>query len=145
MRALKTNSAHVNEPNPTADGRDAALARVGVRAVLKIFGKWGLTDADAATLLGGVGVSTLRRWRHQVASDQFKIDARRDLLDRLSLVLGIYKALHILFSTESQADGWVRRPNSNPLFGGRSAMDVMLDGGLDDLYRVRRFLDAQRG
>jgi hypothetical protein len=73
------------------------------------------------------------------------VDARRDLQDRLSLILGIYKALQILFPAPLQSDGWVRRPSSSPALGGRSALEVMLGGGVEDLYRVRRYLDAQRG
>jgi hypothetical protein len=36
-------------------------------------------------------------------------------------------------------------PNSHPLFGGRPAIAVMVDGGIDALYRVRRLLDGRRG
>ena len=133
-----------------APGRPAAhpekMVRAGLRAAMRIFAAWGLDDAAASTLLGGVGLSTLRRWRRDLeAGRDVKIDVRRDLTDRLSLILGIYKALQILFPSTAQADAWVSRTNSNPVFGGRSALDVMLNGGMDDLYRVRRFLDAQRG
>lgn len=122
------------------------LVRAGLRAAMRIFAAWGLEDAAASTLLGGVGLSTLRRWRRDLEAGQdVKIDVRRDLTDRLSLILGIYKALQILFPSTAQGDAWVSRKNSNPVFGGRSALDVMLNGGMDDLYRVRRFLDAQRG
>ncbi len=122
------------------------MVLAGLRAALRIFAAWRIEDAAASTLLGGVGLSTLRRWRRDLdAGRDVKIDVRRDLTDRLSLILGIYKALQILFPSTAQADGWVRKANSNPIFGSRSALDVMLDGGMDDLYRVRRFLDAQRG
>ena len=122
------------------------MTRAGLRAAMRIFAAWNLEDAAASTLLGGVGLSTLRRWRRDLETGhEAKIDVRRDLTDRLSLILGIYKALQILFPSTAQADAWVSRKNSNPIFGGRSALDVMLDGGMDDLYRVRRFLDAQRG
>jgi hypothetical protein len=41
------------------------------------------------------------------------------------------------------ADTWIQRPNR--YFGGRSALSVMLDGKLTDIYAVRTYLDAQRG
>jgi len=125
--------------------RETALTHAGIKAVLNIFQRWGVADAQASVLLGGVGVSTVRRWRQSVGSDRFRVDVRRDLQDRLSLILGIYKALQILFPDAAQADGWVQRPGSSPVLAGRSALAVMLDGGVDDLHRVRRYLDAQRG
>ena len=42
-----------------------------------------------------------------------------DTLTRISLVLGIYKALQVLYPDQSLADHWVRLPNANPIFGGR--------------------------
>jgi antitoxin Xre/MbcA/ParS-like protein len=36
-------------------------------------------------------------------------------------------------------------PNSNPLFGGKPALTLMTDGGIDGLFRVRRLLDSRRG
>ena len=43
------------------------------------------------------------------------------------------------------ACGWVRLPNGNPLFGGAPALKLMIEGGIDGLYQVRRLLDARRG
>ncbi|WP_293372682.1 MbcA/ParS/Xre antitoxin family protein [Nevskia sp.] len=138
--ATATHSARDASP-----AREAALTHAGIKAVLNIFQRWGLADAQASALLGGVGVSTVRRWRQCATSNSLRVDVRRDLQDRLSLILGIYKALQILFPDAAQADGWVQRPSSSPVFAGRSALAVMLDGGVDDLHRVRRYLDAQRG
>ena len=68
-----------------------------------------------------------------------------DTLTRLSLVLGIYKALHVLYPDAALADRWVRLPNAHPMFGGRPALALMTDGGIDGLYQVRRVLDGRRG
>ena len=68
-----------------------------------------------------------------------------DRLTRLSLVIGIYKNLQILYPEPEFADRWVRMPNSHELFGGRPALSVMTDAGIDGLYRVRRLLDGRRG
>jgi hypothetical protein len=67
----------------------------------------------------------------------------RDTLERLSLLLGIYKALQILLPDPAAADAWVRKPNA--AFGGASALSQMLAGNVGDLVRVRRWLDAARG
>ena len=68
-----------------------------------------------------------------------------DSLTRISLVLGIYKALHILYPEPAFADRWMQMPNSNPLFGGRTPLAFVLDAGLDGLFQLRRLLDGRRG
>ena len=68
-----------------------------------------------------------------------------DVLERISCILGIYKALHLLFAEPGQADSWLRRANEASIFGGRSALDRMLAGDVADLHAVRQYLDAQRG
>ena len=68
-----------------------------------------------------------------------------DTLTRLSLVLGIYKALQLLYPEPALADAWVRLPNSNEIFGGKPPLALMVDDGIDGLYRVRRLLDGRRG
>ena len=69
----------------------------------------------------------------------------RDTLERLSNLLGIYKSLQILLPEPAAADGWVRKPNAAPLFGGRSALARMLAGNVSDLHLVRCYLDGVRG
>ena len=68
-----------------------------------------------------------------------------DALERISCVLGIYKALHILFVEPAQADGWIKRANLATLFDGGSALDRMLGGQVADLSAVRQYLDSQCG
>ena len=70
-------------------------------------------------------------------------DLSADTLERVSYLLGIYKALQLLFTQPSQADAWVRKPNA--AFGGRSALDHALGGKVVDLASVRSYLDAVRG
>jgi len=68
-----------------------------------------------------------------------------DMLNRVSLVLGIYKALHILYPQAELADQWIKLRNANPLLGGKPPVELMIDGGIDGLYWVRRLLDSRRG
>ena len=67
-----------------------------------------------------------------------------DTLLRISYLIGIFKALHILHS-EPLADEWIRLPNANRIFAGRSPLAYMLAGGLPAIETVRRLLDARRG
>ena len=68
-----------------------------------------------------------------------------DTQERISYLLGIYKALHILFTNPEQANTWLYRDNQASVFAGRSALDYMLQGKMVNLYEVRKYLDAQRG
>jgi hypothetical protein len=124
----------------TARNNDSTLGGAGLRAFANIAEAWGLTVVEQLTLLGIASRSTFFKWRRERHP---RLPA--DTLERLSYLLGIYKSLQILLPDAAAADGWVRRPNSDPLFGGRSALDRMLSGQVADLYVVRQFLDAERG
>ena len=60
-------------------------------------------------------------------------------------MIGIYKSLQVLYPEPTFADTWPRMPNSHAIFGGRPALTLMTDGGIDGLFRVRRLLDSRRG
>lgn len=66
-----------------------------------------------------------------------------DMVERISCLLGIFKAINTLLPEEGRADEWLRAPNSAPLFAGGSALDRMMRGKVSDLKRVREYLDAQ--
>jgi hypothetical protein len=124
---------------PAANDVGAAGA-VGLRAFARIAELWHLSIAEQLTLLGLSSRSTYFKWRKD---PQARIP--RDTLERISYVLGVYKALQLLLPDTRAADEWVRRPNDAPVFGGRSALERMLSGNVADLYIVRQYLDAQRG
>jgi antitoxin Xre/MbcA/ParS-like protein len=117
-----------------------ATGGAGLRAFTNIAERWGLTIADQLRLLGIASRSTFFKWRREREPR-----LPQDTLERLSYLLGIYKALQILLPDPQAADDWVRRPNNAPPFGGRSALERMLSGQVADLYIVRQYLDAQRG
>ncbi|MEQ8650991.1 MAG: MbcA/ParS/Xre antitoxin family protein [Kiloniellales bacterium] len=128
----------VEQPAMTAGLDFSADETVAMqRAVIRLFDRWGLSEKEAAVLLGDISVRTLQRWKQGVYGR-----VNRDLAARLSNLMGIHKALRLLFKEKTRGYGWIRRPNA--AFGGRSALEVMLGGQLTDLMRVRRYLDAQR-
>ena len=118
-----------------------AMAAAGLRTFFNIASQWGLSAEEQMVLLGSPGRSTFFKWKANPAA----AGPRRDTLERVSYVLGIYKALQILLPEPATADAWVRKPNDAPLFGGKSALDRMLAGNVGDLMVVRQYLDAQRG
>jgi uncharacterized protein (DUF2384 family) len=120
-------------PEPITDEEAAAMFRAG----LNLFRLWGVNDDQAATILD-VPRRTFARWK---AGELGRFG--RDGKARLSNLLGVHKALKIVFGDASRGYAWIKAPNQ--AFGGRSALDVMLGGELTDLMRVRRYLDAERG
>lgn len=122
------------------DVPEGRMAQAGLRAFFRIAEFWDLSVEEQITLLGSPARSTYYKWKKEGAEGLPK-----DVLERLSYLLGIYKALQVLLPDESAADGWVRRPNEARPFGGRSALERMLSGQVADLYEVRRYLDAERG
>lgn len=125
---------------PAADlsGRESAQALL--RTYFRIAEAWKLSPRESMTLLGLRSRSTYHVWKEGRAGP-----LSRDTLERISYVLGIYKALQILLPGDASADAWIRRPNQAPLFRGASALERMMSGNVSDLYEVRRYLDAQRG
>ncbi|MBC8750569.1 DUF2384 domain-containing protein [Paraburkholderia sp. WC7.3b] len=117
------------------------MSTAGLRAFFNIAHDWDLNADEQIVLLGKPGRSTFFKWRATPETARLS----RDTLERLSLLLGIYKALQILLPQPSAADTWVKRPNSAPPFGGRRALDRMLAGNISDLVAVRQYLDAMRG
>jgi hypothetical protein len=117
------------------------MSAAGLRAFERIAAAWGLSVDEQLCLLGQPPRSTFFAWRK--APD--KATLPRDVLERLSNLLGIYKSLQILLPDPVAADAWVRQPNSAPPFGGRSALQRMLAGNVSDLNFVRRYLDGVRG
>ncbi|HCC57868.1 MAG TPA: DUF2384 domain-containing protein [Solibacterales bacterium] len=131
---------------PVAPGRrnDPKVRRQmsapAIRSFLQVADIWQLSTEEQRALLGWPPESTFYKYKAgQCGTLCF------DMLMRISLVLGIFKALRILYPEKDLADRWVRLPNSHAMFGGRPALALMAEGGMDALYSVRRLLDARRG
>lgn len=115
------------------------LSRSALMGFFKLVASWQVRDDDARELLGGLSSSSYYDWKKN--PDRV---LEVDRITRISYLLGIYKALHILYG-DKLADEWVHLPNSNPVFGGRTPLAYMLAGGLIAMQTVRRLLDARRG
>lgn len=118
----------------------AVMAPGALRTYFRIADAWELSANEARTLLGAPPASTYFKWKAGHVGQ-----VSRDVLERVSYVLGIYKALQLLLPSPAAADAWVRQPNSAPPFHGASALDRMLSGNVADLFVVRQYLDAERG
>ncbi len=121
-------------------------ARVGageisIPAAMEAFSNladvWDISTDEQINLLGSPGRSTFFKWKKSGGN------LPNDTLERISHILAIFKALQIVLPDETAADEWIKK--SNDYFDGRSALEVMLDGKVVDIYKVRQYLDAQRG
>ncbi len=134
--AQNLDSAELARPLAAFD--PALKDTVALKAFFNLTREWGLNRDQQITLLGKPSTRTYYRWRNGNISG-----LPHDTLERISVLLGIYKATHILLPVAERANAWVKRPNK--AFGGETALAVMLKGRIDHLYRVRRYLDAWRG
>jgi len=125
------------------------LSPVAIRAFFRLTSHWKLRDEDARGLIGGISNGSFYQLKRSAgkASDAKTLDVKtldQDKLTRVSLLVGIFKALNILYGTKL-ADAWVQLPNSNPIFGGETPLAYILKGGVPSMLRVRQLLDARRG
>lgn len=140
--ALRTDAATADYLSPSFldEGRsdDELMAKavergwvpIGLKTFFRIIDAWGLSEEEGASLLG---------FDHKPAESENGIDP----LKRISYTLGIYRALHTLFTNAEGADAWIKKPNVDPLFGGKPAIEFMLANGLEGIEVVRNYLSAQ--
>ena len=137
---MTAHPTRVAEISPRYAESIDTLAAPALRSFFRLAEQWKLRIADQRKLLGDPPESTFYKWKRQQEGS-----LGRDTIERISYLLGIWKALQILFPDPAQADTWLHKPNQAPLFGGHSALERMLSGNVADLYVVRQYLDAQRG
>ena len=144
MESRATRSRPSGSPSEIVPRSEPDLRRrlsgPALRTFFNIAAAWQLSVTEQRALLGWPASSTFHKYK---SGDYGTLSF--DTLTRISLVLGIYSGLQVLYPEPAFADAWVRTPNSHTLFGGRPALAVMVDGGIDGLSKVRRLIDARRG
>jgi hypothetical protein len=144
MRALSLPQIAGYSFDKAPDLTDAAvrerLSAAAIKGFLNIAQRWNLTEVQARALLGGIASSTYHAWK----SDPKRTKLTQDTLTRISLVVGIYKALQIYFSPP-WANRWMILGNRGPLFSGQSPIEFVIRRGQPGMVEVRRMLDSWRG
>lgn len=115
------------------------LTPPALKALVRLTAAWHVTKEQAAALVG-VSPSTWDRirqgrWQQTLSQDQFM---------RASTLIGIYKALHLLFA-DDLAEQWPGLRNKGPLFGNLTPVESMIEGGIPQMLEVRAHVDALRG
>jgi len=116
------------------------LSASGIKAFVSIAGRWKLNEVQARGLLGGVASSTFHAWKSKPEGKRLD----QDTLMRISLIIGIFKALNLYFG-KPWADRWVTLENRGALFAGSAPIETMIRHGQPGMVEVRRMLDAWRG
>ena len=119
----------------------AALGKAGLRMFFELADRWKLTQNNQLLLLGLNSRTTLNEWKRKAQTDS-PLKVSVDTLERLSLIVGIRKGVEMLYP-EARWDTYMRA--NNRVFGGKSLIDVMLEGSMNALYQARGYLDVSRG
>lgn len=104
--------------------------------LFRIMAEWHVGEEDSRNLLG-----VSNRYYHQLKARPEGRILSEDRIYRVPYLIGIYKALHILYGPEL-ADRFVQLPNANQLFGAMMPLRFMIEGGQPAMQRVRRLVDA---
>jgi len=127
-------------PSETQSYSAQEVSEAALKGFFHLAERWRLDTREQLALLGQPPRSTFFAWKKGT-----KAVLSQDTLERISYLLGIWKALRILIPDDRQAKDWVKKPNGNPLFDGGAPIERMTRGRIMDLADVRRLLDARRG
>jgi hypothetical protein len=128
-RGAMTTSSPALIPREQLDAPEAG--RVALKFFFNLMERWGCS----------AGNTTFYKYKHLP-----NIRLPNDTLERISYLMGIHKALSIIFSnSRERAYTWVSSPNTAAPFNGQTALDYMLAGRVVDIADVRRYLDGVRG
>ncbi len=125
-------------PDLASPAARARLSGPALKAFFNIMARWKVRDEDARALLGGVTNGPF----YDMKRDPERL-VETDRLTRISYLIGMFKALHILHAPRL-ADEWVHLLNRNVIFAGQTPLAYMMRGGLPAMQTVRRLLDARR-
>lgn len=111
-----------------------------VKVTLAILASWQVTDEQSQAILD-VDEATYE----QLKTDPAKVQSKLEILERVSLLLGIRAALETLDPSEREKifeNSFIKRPNDYKLFSGRPPLDIMVQGRVEDLWAIKRYLNS---
>ncbi|EAZ96993.1 antitoxin Xre-like helix-turn-helix domain-containing protein [Marinobacter sp. ELB17] len=120
--------------------REAEKGRVALQGFLGITSDWDCSTEERTQLLGGVSRATLNNYRKLKPTR-----LSRDTMERVSYVMGIYKAVRVMYPTAERAHRRIRLGSTDFPFSGKSPMEFMAQGSIRHLLLTRRYFDAKRG
>lgn len=150
---LGTGHGYVFKPPPDLSRAEVRerLSGVAAAAFFRLVEIWGVADGEARQLLGGISNGAYYALKANAALERHggarmelrgKAALEQDKLTRISLLIGIFRSLNLLYSP-ALADSWVKLENVNPVFNGAAPLDYMRRGGVPAMMRVRQLLQAR--
>lgn len=110
--------------------------KIALKIFFNIIVSWNVEVKDQITLIGQPDEPIFYHWKKGRATELSPV-----VLEHISHIIGIYALLGTLFSTRSQADLWLLKPNKS--FNGESALSFILKDSLNHLSDVRMYLKGQ--
>jgi hypothetical protein len=98
----------------------------------------GLRVLERQRLLGGISIGAYHKWRRNTDRAM-----KPELLDRLSMALGLLRRLRGWFRDADAAYDWLTRPNAEPPFGGQTPLDTITRGGDAERAAALAYIDAR--
>lgn len=121
-------------------GERKRLSGAALRLFFNVADLWDLSVDQRRALLGDISKATYHGWKAGSAGA-----LARDQIERISYVLGVLKALRLLFADDAAGLRWLKAANTDLPFLGQSPLERMTAGAITDLAAVRTYLDAWRG
>lgn len=107
--------------------------------VIALFKHWGLKNEEECSLLGGISLAQLAKFKKGTA-----YASGRDTIERVGHLLGIHKSLRILYPySRDVVYQWVKGRHAK--LHNLSPLDIMLEHGFLGIAQIRRFTDHLRG
>ena len=113
---------------PKAEDQALTEGALLLSAFRKAADVLGLTRLEQVAILG-VSVCTIKNWK-------MVPEAGPDELDWMAMFVGIFGLAGQAFPGERGAEGWLRRQNLAPMFGGEAPLDLILAGRLEALRQT---------
>jgi hypothetical protein len=130
-----------NAPQPAyvqpIDQQDKIAAII--KGIVRTADAWGLSNMEAAMLFD---VPTATWGRMKAGTYKGVLD--QDKVTRASLLIGLFKGLRLLFNGPLTY-GWPKTTNTGPGFNGKTPVQIMSEGGIPAMVKMRQHIDALRG
>lgn len=121
---------------------DVDRRRGQAQLLMRLFDHWSLSQTQAACLLD-ISASSRGTLKHYEKGGR-GIGAGQDIQQRADYLLGIHKALRLLYPrNEEMRYGWISMRNQ--YFDNRTPLEVMMEQGLIGIAGVYECLNYLRG
>jgi hypothetical protein len=126
-----------------ASRREQRRNAVGLRQVCSIARQLDLRADELGALLIATP-EDLETWLAQAETDGL-LTCTPETVERISLLLGIWRCLVVLFPAPANRGHWLRAANTAEAFKDQSPLNIALSSGLQGLRLVRDYLEHQCG